>query len=103
MPVSTCKRRPAAPLVGRTECVPLCEFDEAANHRLSADVGEGRRSPGQQAIEHVNRGVRRGGASSPRLRDVRDKECPATRMCESSRDRLDAAAISIGFDDGGTL
>src|SRR6187551_3370377 len=42
------QRRTAVPLISRAECVPLREFDETTNHRLSADIGEGCRSSRQQ-------------------------------------------------------
>src|SRR5690242_2358110 len=94
---------PASPLIGGAECIPLREFDEAANHRLSGDIGEGRSSSRQKAVEHINGGVWRSDACPARLRYVRDKKCPAARMGESASDRLDTAAISVGFDDGGAF
>ncbi len=97
------QRRTAVPLISRAECVPLREFDETANHRLSTDIGEGCRSSRQQTVEHIKCGVWSGGARPPCLRYICNKECPATRICESARDRLDAAAIPVGFNDCGAL
>ena len=97
------QRSAAAPVIGGAEGVPFGELDQAADHRPRAQFGEGRRGAGHQAVEHVDRRLRRHGAGGGGFRQVGDEEGLAAGTRELAGDRLDAAAIAVGLDDGGAF
>ena len=103
MPVSTMQRGAAVPPGRRHERVPFGELGEAADHRVEVVADVGGRGPGQDAVEHVDRGARRHAAQAPPLRQVPDEERLAARAHERGRHRLEAAAIGVRLDHGGAL
>ncbi len=97
------QRRAAAPLVGGDEGVPFGQLQQAADHRPRVDVGKGGARARHQAVEHVERRLGRRRACAPRLVEIGDEEGLAAGAAERLGDRLDAAAVAVGLDDGGTF
>ena len=97
------QRGAAAPLAGRHEGVPFRQLDHAADHRPRADVGVRCGGFRQQAVEHINRRLRRNATHPPRLGEIGDEESLATGFGERGRDLFDAAAIAVGLDHGGAF
>ena len=95
--------RAAAPLRTGDKGVPFGQFDHAADHRAHAQFGIGRRGAGDQAVEHIDRGVGRGRAHAAGFRQVSDEVGLAAGARQRFRHRLDAAAIAIGLDDAGAF
>ncbi len=88
----------AAPLMGGAEGVPFGEFDQAADHRPRAQIGEGRLGAGQQAVEHIDRRLRCDRAHAPRLAEIGDEKRLAAGLGEPDSHLFDAAAIAVGLD-----
>ena len=95
--------RPTAPAAAGDECIPLGQFAGAIDDRMQGIFRERLRRAGHNAIEHVNRRVRRYGSESASLGHVGDEERSAAGLDELARDRLETAAISIRLEHGGAF
>ena len=96
-------RRSAAPALSGDEGVPLGELHGAVDDRLHVEFGERIRSLGRKAVEHVNRGFTRPAAGAARFGNVGNEEGLAAGFNQPRRDRLEAKAIRVGFDDRAAL
>ena len=97
------QRRAAVPALRRAEGVPFGQFDQAADHRPRIDLGVAGGGAGQQAVEHVDRRLRHDRAQAARFGEIGHEEGLAAGAREPMRDRLEAAAIAVGLDDGGAF
>ena len=98
------QRGAAAPARCRAKRVPFVELGAAADHRPQVRVRVSRRGAGQQAVEHVDRRVRRDARARAALRrGCATKNVSQPAFASAPRDLLDAAAVAVGLDHRGAL
>ena len=97
------QRHAAAPVVGGDERIPFGELDQVADYRPRVDLRIARSPLGREPVEHVDHRFGREPADPPRLRQMGNEKSAAARLGERDGDRLDAAAIAVGLDHGGSF
>ena len=87
MPVSTCSAAPPLPSGRARERLPFGNFIRRAEDRPQVRSGIGWRSAVAEAVEHIDRDVRRNRTHAARFHEMRDEKCLTAGLGKRTGDR----------------